>query len=127
MKCRTLLAGGTALTVAACAAMTGRPGDLELEVGVRVYESGRFADAAQYLQRSLDFGLHKPDEVAAHKYLAFIHCAAGREPECRQEFRLALALDPAFDLKPAEAGHPTWGPVFRSLKNGRAAGSAAAP
>jgi Tfp pilus assembly protein PilF len=127
MKYRTLLAGCTALTVTACAAMTGRPGDLELEAGVRVYESGRFNDAAQYLQRSLDFGLRKPDEVVAHKYLAFIHCAAGRESECRQEFRLALALDPAFDLKPAEAGHPTWGPVFRSLKNGRATGSAAAP
>jgi Tfp pilus assembly protein PilF len=107
-----------ALSVAACAATPGRPGEAELQVGLRVYESGRFADAAQYLQRALDFGLGKTDQLAAHKHLAFIHCAAGREPQCRDEFRLALAIDPLFDLKPAEAGHPTWGPVFRSVRNG---------
>ena len=27
-----------------------------------------------------------------------------------------LALDNKFDLTPAEAGHPLWGPVFRNLK-----------
>ena len=31
-------------------------------------------------------------------------------------FGRALQLDPAFTLTPAEAGHPLWGPVFRSLK-----------
>jgi len=26
-------------------------------------------------------------------------------------------LNPSFDLTPAEAGHPVWGPVFRSAKS----------
>ncbi|MBI2295732.1 MAG: TssQ family T6SS-associated lipoprotein [Betaproteobacteria bacterium] len=68
------------------------------------------------LQSALDAGLGKSDQVKAHKHLAFIHCSSGREPRCRDEFRKALAADPGFDLDPAEAGHPTWGPVFRSVK-----------
>jgi hypothetical protein len=39
-----------------------------------------------------------------------------RTGECRTQFRRAFEADPAFDLTPAEAGHPTWGPVFRSVK-----------
>jgi len=54
--------------------------------------------------------------VRAHKYLAFIHCAAGQVQQCRDEFRKVLEIDPSFDLRDDEAGHPTWGPVFRSMK-----------
>jgi hypothetical protein len=61
------------------------------------------------------------DKVAAHKYLAFIHCAQAREASCRNEFRKALALDPDLELTPAESGHPMWGPVFKSLKKRSAA------
>lgn len=104
-----------ALALAACATAPGR---VELDAGVRVYESGRFADAATYLQRSLDLGVDISDQVQAHKYLAFIHCVAGREAQCKEEFGRALALQPSFDLTLAEAGHPTWGPVFRSIKDG---------
>lgn len=103
-----------ALALAACATAPGR---MELVTGVRVYESGRFADAATYLQRSLDLGVDTSEQVQAHKYLAFIHCVAGREAQCKEEFGRALALQPSFDLTLAEAGHPTWGPVFRSIKN----------
>jgi len=28
-------------------------------------------------------------------------------------------VDPGLELAPAEAGHPVWGPIFRSLKAGR--------
>jgi len=45
--------------------------------------------------------------VRAHKYLAFILCAERREQECRRELREALAIDPSFQLTPAEQGHPT--------------------
>jgi hypothetical protein len=55
----------------------------------------------------------------AHKHLAFIHCSWNQERECRDEFRKALAVDPTLELAPAEAGHPVWGPIFRSLKAGR--------
>ena len=50
---------------------------------------------------------------------AFIHCAAGRQAQCREEFRRALEIDPQLELTPAEAGHPGWGPVFRSVKAAR--------
>lgn len=107
-----------ALLLASCATLIP-PGDAELAAGIRVYERGRFADASQYLQRSLDLGLRESDQVTAHKYLAFIHCASGREAQCRDEFRFALEVNPKFQLDSAEAGHPTWGPVFRNVKTSR--------
>jgi len=51
--------------------------------------------------------------------VAFIHCSENRSRQCRDEFRKALAIDPDMELAPAEAGHPTWGPIFRSAKAGR--------
>jgi hypothetical protein len=59
------------------------------------------------------------EKVNAHKHLAFIHCSQSRNGPCREEFRKALAIDPKMELAPAEAGHPSWGPIFRSLKAGR--------
>jgi hypothetical protein len=56
------------------------------------------------------------EQASAHKYLAFINCVSGRPNGCREEFRKAFVADPNFDLTPAEAGHPMWGPVFRSVK-----------
>lgn len=115
---RRLLALPATLLLAACASMLPQPGEAELAAGMRAYEDGRLDDAAAYLQRSVDLGLAKTDRVAAHKYLAFIHCALGREAQCRNEFRLVLALQPSFQLAPAEAGHPRWGPTFQSVKGG---------
>jgi tetratricopeptide (TPR) repeat protein len=66
---------------------------------------------------SLDHGLlTRSEQSTARKHLAFIHCISGREPQCRDEFRKALEIDPAFDLAPAEAGHPIWGPAYRSVR-----------
>ena len=91
-------------------------GEPALRAGLGQYQDGQYADAARNLQKALDRGLAKPDQVTAHKYLAFIHCAAGRTAQCRDEFRRALRIDPNLELDAAEAGHPTWGPVFRSAK-----------
>jgi hypothetical protein len=89
----------------------------ELAKGVRSYEEGDYAASARQLQASLDLGLASPtDRANAHKHLAFIACGAKRIAACRTEFRKAFAADPAFDLSRAEAGHPTWGPVFRGVK-----------
>ena len=90
-----------------------------LKAGVRKYDEGSYADAARYLQGAIDLGLNDSEALSAHKYLAFIHCASQRERQCRDEFRKALEVDPALDLDAAEAGHPVWGPVFRSVKAGR--------
>ena len=69
------------------------------------------------LRNAQQMGLEdKRDQVIAHKYLAFIHCVSGREQQCRDEFKKALTIDPAFELTPAEAGHPVWGPIFRGEK-----------
>jgi Tfp pilus assembly protein PilF len=95
-------------------------GEDELDFGVRAYEDGEIAYAAKLLQASLDQGLRSTsDRVRAHKYLAFIHCASNRVPQCRDEFKKALELDPSFDLRENEAGHPVWGPVFRSVKTAK--------
>jgi Tfp pilus assembly protein PilF len=91
-------------------------GDPELAAGIRSYEEGNYDVAQQQLQSALKSGLNSFGEIKAHKYLAFINCAAGRESRCREEFRKVLWLDPDFTLAPAEAGHPLWGPVFRSVK-----------
>jgi len=93
-------------------------GEALLRTGISQYESGRYDDSVRSLRIALKRGLSKPDQVTAHKYLAFIQCAAGREDECRDEFKRALRIDPDMKLAPAEAGHPIWGPVFKSVKAG---------
>lgn len=90
---------------------------LELQGGMASYENGSYKLAARQFQAALTLGLDGPgNQARAHKYLAFIHCVGGRQRQCREEFSKAIDADPAFELSPAEAGHPTWGPVFRKLK-----------
>lgn len=92
----------------------------DFAAGIKQYEDGEYGEAARLLQASLDQGLSgKSDQVKAHKYLAFIHCASNRQAMCREEFRLALKIDPSFELAANEAGHPIWGPAFRSVKSRR--------
>ena len=95
------------------------PGSASLKTGLRQYDDGAYAESATTLQGAIEQGLNDPESAEAHKYLAFMHCAAGRERSCREEFRKALGADPALELTPAEVGHPIWGPVFRSVKAGR--------
>jgi Tfp pilus assembly protein PilF len=93
-------------------------GERELEFGIKAYEDGEYLYAARLLQASLDAGLRgRSNQSRAHKFLAFIHCVAGRMQSCREEFRKALEIDPSFELREDEAGHPVWGPVFRSVKS----------
>jgi Tfp pilus assembly protein PilF len=99
-----------------------RQAERNLSAGIRAYEEGHYAIAAQRLQEALDGRLaFTIDQVTAYKYLAFVHCATGRIQECRAEFRKAFEIDPAFELTRAEAGHPTWGPVYRSVKREQSA------
>jgi Tfp pilus assembly protein PilF len=94
-------------------------GSSALSTGLKQYEEGDYAESAKNLQGAIAVGLPDKQRANAHKHLAFIHCSSNRERQCRDEFRKALAVDPALDLAPAEAGHPVWGPIFRSLKAGR--------
>lgn len=94
-----------------------RKAEKDLSSGIRAYEDGDYKNSARLLGSALSGGLLlNYDKVAAHKYLAFMHCAQARESLCRAEFRKTLQLDPKFELAAAESGHPAWGPVFKSVK-----------
>jgi Tfp pilus assembly protein PilF len=94
-------------------------GEAALATGLKQYEDGRYPESLKSLQSAIDQGLADRDRVNAHKHAAFIHCVLNRERACRDEFRKALRVDPGMELAPAEAGHPVWGPIFRSVKAGR--------
>ncbi len=94
------------------------PTDKKLNYGVLSYEEGNYQASITALQGVLETGLSgKPEQVKAYKYLAFIQCVSGREAMCRDYFKKALEIDPGFNLDSAEAGHPIWGPIFRSVKS----------
>ena len=94
------------------------PAEQKLALGIARYDNGDFTLSAADFREALRLGLsRKQDQVVAHKYLAFIHCVSRREKLCRDEFRKALKIDPAFKLEPAEAGHPIWGPIFLREKS----------
>jgi Tfp pilus assembly protein PilF len=95
------------------------PAQKTLSAGLRQYEEGQYNDSLKSLHSAIQQGLDERDRVTAYKHIAFIHCASNRVPQCRDEFRKALAVDPAMNLEPEEAGHPVWGPIFRSVKAGR--------
>ncbi|ADE10493.1 TssQ family T6SS-associated lipoprotein [Sideroxydans lithotrophicus] len=93
----------------------------DLVVGIKSFEEGDFATATLVMNHLLNHSPYdglatKTEQVTAHKYLAFIHCINDELVQCRSEFRKALEVDPQFKLKPEEAGHPKWGPVFREEK-----------
>ena len=99
------------------AGMVSTAGQQELIFGIRAYEDAEYSYSAKLLQASLDTGLRgTANRVRAHKYLAFLNCASNRIQQCRDEFGKVLEIDPSFDLREDEAGHPVWGPVFRSVK-----------
>lgn len=94
------------------------PATALLNKGIKSYEDGDYAASMVTLQKLLDSkdaGLS--EKIEAHKYMAFIHCISSRDKMCRESFKSALDLEPTFNLSPAEAGHPVWGPVFSSVKN----------
>jgi len=87
-----------------------------LDQGIRQYDNGDYRIAARTIQGALDEGLTTRSQARAHKYLAFMDCVAGQQGQCRDQFRKALEIDPGMQLRPEESGHPTWGPVFKSVK-----------
>lgn len=93
------------------------PAEQALADGLAKYDAGEFEAALKLLQRGLKEGLaDKADQVKAHKVSAFSHCLRHRITSCRNEFMKAFAIDPDFDLAPAEAGHPAWAKTFASAK-----------
>jgi Tfp pilus assembly protein PilF len=93
-------------------------GPAPFKLALQQYEAGDYTESAKNFQGAIKEGLSGKELASAHKHLAFIHCASNRERQCRDEFKKALAVDPMLELEPAEAGHPLWGPIFKSVKAG---------
>ena len=89
------------------------------KLALQQYDAGDYAESAKNFIGAIREGLGDKERSLAHKHLAFIHCAANRERQCRDEFRRALAADPNLQLSDAEAGHPVWGPIFITVKAAR--------
>jgi tetratricopeptide (TPR) repeat protein len=88
------------------------------DLGVKDYDGGSFDDSVKNLQDALDIGvLALEKQLDARKLMAFSHCLQKRVPLCRAEFRKMLEIAPTYQLKPAEAGHPDWGTVFRTERD----------
>ena len=93
-----------------------RPAERALLDGIRAYDDAQYAQAEKSLRSALAEGLQSPpDRATAHKLLAFITCTSDRLPDCKQEFQAARAADASFALSRSEAGHPVWGPVYKSV------------
>ncbi|HYC41412.1 MAG TPA: TssQ family T6SS-associated lipoprotein [Noviherbaspirillum sp.] len=104
-----------ALSKASSASAT--PAQQKLAEGIKEYDAGRYKEALEALQAAMKAGLPaKADEMRVHKYTAFAYCLTGRTKQCRAEFKLLFSKDPAFELLPSEAGHPSWSSVYRSEK-----------
>ncbi len=89
---------------------------ITLADGVRQYEAGTYDEAMNSFLVALDSAsLNLPEQLTARKTMAFMHCIAGRESRCKEEFERAVTLDQKFELSLGEAGHPTWGPVFKTV------------
>jgi Tfp pilus assembly protein PilF len=93
-----------------------RPAEKALLDGIRAYDDAQYAQAEKALRLALAEGLQSSrDRATAHKLLAFITCTSDRLADCQSEFREARAADASFALSRSEAGHPVWGPVYKSL------------
>jgi len=88
-----------------------------LSEGIVKYDGGDYPAAHTLLESALKEGLKtKEDQVRAMKHVAFTLCLQNKITQCRAEFTKIFSVDPAFDLSPAEAGHPSWTNTFARVK-----------
>ena len=107
----------TPLAPAALVDLLAKPAERTLLTGLRAYDDALYVDAERQLTQALALGLSAPrDRAAAHKHLAFIYCTSNRPTECEAEFRSARLADPSFTLTKSEAGHPSWGQVYKRVR-----------
>ena len=85
--------------------------------GMVKYDAGDFDAALKLFHNALKEGLTaKDDQLKATKHAAFCLCLTEKYPLCRTEFMKLFEIDPAFDLTPAEAGHPSWTRTYATAK-----------
>lgn len=83
---------------------------------MQAYDEAEYNKAIKGFQEALKVPLTEAAQISAHKFIAFSYCLTNRMTLCRAEFETIFKLSPGFDLAPAEAGHPSWGPSFRTVK-----------
>jgi tetratricopeptide (TPR) repeat protein len=88
-----------------------------LSDGLVKYDSGDYEASNKLLEGALKEGLpDRKDQIRAMKHVAFTLCLQNRIVPCRAAFARIYDVDPAFDLTPAEAGHPSWTKTFAAVK-----------
>lgn len=102
-------------------------GEKLISEAMQSYEAAEYVKSVKGFQDALKETLSLNDQITAHKFSAFSFCLSNRTSLCRQEFGKILALKADFDLLPAEAGHPSWGPSFRNAKARQKSVAAAKP
>ncbi|AOB34010.1 hypothetical protein AKI39_24500 [Bordetella sp. H567] len=81
------------------------------------YQAGAYGEVIRTVATSDALATAPVDmRVESLKLQAFSYCVTGYRVLCEDDFKRILALEPAFDLGPAEIGHPQWGPAFQHAK-----------
>jgi hypothetical protein len=115
-----------AASLAACSAnhtqqtMSGPPTQAAIDGLAHVrerYQAGAYGDVIRTVATSDALTTAPTDmRIEALKLQAFSYCVTGYRVLCEDDFTRILALDPKFELSPAEVGHPVWGPAFKRAK-----------
>ncbi|MDM9561934.1 MULTISPECIES: TssQ family T6SS-associated lipoprotein [Bordetella] len=81
------------------------------------YAAGQYGSVIRTVATSGDIAAApKSLRIEAYKLQAFSYCVRNYAQLCEDTFVRILQLDSAFVLAPNEAGHPQWGPVFKSAQ-----------
>lgn len=91
-------------------------GEIMFQDAKKAYDDADYNKSIKAFHETLKLPLSQADQIAAHKFIAFSYCLTNRMTQCRAEFEPIFKIDAAFDLAPAEAGHPSWGPSFRAVR-----------
>ncbi len=88
-----------------------------LEHAKSYYNGGEYEQAITELEKALQFlkQLNQIDQVEAYKYLAFSYVAFGDKEKAKEQFRLALKLEPDMELDPSTVS-PKIIKVFEEVK-----------
>lgn len=81
------------------------------------YTAGQYGSVIRTVATSGDIA-EAPESmrIEAYKLQAFSYCVRNYAQLCEDTFVRILQLDEDFTLAPNEAGHPQWGPVFKSAQ-----------
>jgi hypothetical protein len=89
----------------------------ELKDSIDAYNTGDYNGSLKTLLDSKTIWITDNDiQLEALRYSAFDYCLTNRANLCKQQFEKALKLDPDFDLRRGEKGHPLWEPAFDKAK-----------